>query len=174
MRQVQTYKNFLSQEEWDKVFTDYIATPRWGWGHSSSIEEEATVDVRPMYWGMQLGEEEYFTDHIFNKIKEATGDNLRLHNVYAGGNTYGTSGDIHPDNWLDTGRTFLYYASPDVWNPMWGGKTIFYPEGMENEYYEFTPNQGLYFKSTIPHLGEATTKHFYGLRVCIAFKLVLI
>ena len=73
MRKVQTYKNFLSQEEWDTVFTDYIATPRWGWGHSSSIDEEATVGVKPTYWGMQLGEEEYFTKHIFNNKNFFTG-----------------------------------------------------------------------------------------------------
>ena len=124
--------------------------------------------------GDDVDDDDFFVEHVFNKIKEVTGDDLVLKNVYAGGNTFGTSGDVHIDDSKDISRTFLYHASPDVWKPMWGGKTIFYPEGRDPIYKEFVPNQGLYFKSNIPHMGEPTTKFFEGLRICVfkmAFKM---
>ena len=170
---VQTFPNFLTKEEWDKVFFDYLRRPNWSYGHYSEIDTPSVHTV-PRYWKMELGNDDFFTKHIFQKIKDVTGDNLELDLAYAGGNTYGTSGDIHIDEDSDRARTFLYHASPDVWKPMWGGKTIFYPEGQDPIYKEFVPNQGLYFKGDVPHMGEPTTKYFEGLRICIAFKLFVV
>ena len=107
------------------------------------------------------------------RSREVTGDDLVLNNVYV---------EVTPSAHLVTfmliiqriiSRTFLYHASPDVWKPMWGGKTIFYPEGRDPIYKEFVPNQGLYFKSNIPHMGEPTTKFFEGLRICVVFKMTV-
>ena len=172
MKQVRVFNNFLSKEDWDDAFFGYLAKPDWGFGHISN--PSSNMPLVPYYWKMMLNEHKFFTNYILGKINQAVGENLALENVYAGGNTFGASGEIHRDHTDPKARTFLYHASPDTWNPMWGGKTIFYPEGMENEYYEFVPNQGLYFKSSIPHVGEATTKYFDGLRICIAFKLVVL
>lgn len=169
---VQTFPNFLSKEDWDTSFFEYLQRPNWGYGHTSA-RNRPSVHSAPQYWEMILDDDDFFVEHVFNKIKEVTGDDLVLTKVYAGGNTFGTSGDVHVDHSKDHHRTFLYHASPDVWKPMWGGKTIFYPEGRDPIYKEFVPNQGLYFKANIPHMGEPTTKFFEGLRICVAFKMVL-
>lgn len=144
----------------------------WKWGHPS--QDTHQLNMFPRYWKMELSDEILFSDTIFKMIEEATGDKLKLRHVYAGGNTYGTSGDIHTDHDRDDARTFLYHASPDTWMPQWGGKTIWYPESEKPIYHEFTPNCGLYFNSTIPHMGEPTTRYFEGLRICLAFKLYVL
>ncbi len=170
---VTEYKNFLNQEDWDKVFHEYLRKPRWSFGHRSN--SYGTIGQIPMYWEMSFKEEEFFTDYILDKICQVTGMKFDLWNVYAGGNTFGTSGDIHHDDTRPNTYTFLYHASPDDWDPMLGGKTIFYPNYPDTdggEYYEFTPNSGLLFPSHIKHYGEPVTKFFNGLRVCIAFKMV--
>ena len=173
MKQVTVISDFLPQKEWDDVFWDYLAKPNWKFGHTSD-KKSPSVKMVPTYWKMNLDSHSLFTLDMVKRIEEATGDKLLLDTVYAGGNTFGTSGDLHYDHHLENARTLLYHASPDVWNPMWGGKTIFHPENAEKEYYEFEPNQALYFKSNILHYGEPTTKHFEGLRICIAFKLFVL
>lgn len=166
-----TYKNFLNREDWDYIFDEYINKPRWSYGHYSN-RTDPTVENPPAYWRMDLDGEEFFEDFFLSEIERASGMEFDLIRVYAGGNTFGTSGDIHTDGGDDNEYTFLYHASPDVWTAMWGGKTSFYGEH-HNEYYEFTPNMGILFKSNILHVGEPTTKFFTTLRVCIAFKLSL-
>ena len=168
---VQTFPNFLSEEEWDTAFFDYLRRPTWQYGHYSG--NDSSVHNVPHYWKMELDNDDFFSKHLVDKIGQVTGNRHELETVYAGGNTFGTSGDVHIDNKDDDAMTFLYHASPDVWKSMWGGKTIFYPKDQEPIYKEFVPNQGLYFKSNIPHLGEPTTKFFEGLRICVAFKLFL-
>lgn len=173
MTVVTAYKDILSQEEWDTIFNDYLRYPEWRYGHTSTSHELTTVHPRPQYWLMELYCKEYFKGYISQKILDLIPvKGLRVKNVYAGGNTFGTSGDIHTDSNSGDDYTFLYHASPDIWKPMYGGKTSFYPVNAPPEYYEFTPNGGLFFQSNVPHLGEPVTRYFDGLRICIAFKLI--
>ena len=167
---VTEYPNFLSKKDWDTAFFEYLSRETWGYGHASN-EDNPSVPHVPKYWHQNLNDDEFFTNYMLGLIEDATGMKFELLSVYAGGNTFGTSGDIHQDSSKGDRRTFLYYASPDIWQPMWGGKTSFYPESGENEYYEFVPNTGLFFDSTVFHVGEPTTKFFTGLRICVAFKL---
>ena len=173
MTVVTTYQNVLTKEEWDTVFSSYLIRPAWMFGHSSTGKERCTISPPPRYWIMDLTEEDYFTQYLSEKILDLVPvKGLKLKDVYAGGNTFGTSGDIHSDSDIDGRYTFLYHASPDLWKPMYGGKTNFYPDNAPAEYYEFTPNGGLFFDSTIRHVGEPVTRYFGGLRICIAFKLI--
>lgn len=173
MTVVTAYQNVLTQEEWDTVFNDYLRHPEWRYGHTSNSYERTTVHPRPQYWLMELHHKEYFKEYLCQKILDLIPvKGLRVRNVYAGGNTFGTCGDIHTDSECGDNYTFLYHASPDVWKPMYGGKTNFYPDNAPAEYYEFTPNGGLFFKSNVLHVGEPVTRYFDGLRICLAFKLV--
>lgn len=166
---IKSFKNVLTSEQVDDVFYDYICSSNWSYGHKSGHSRNS-----PMYWSMNLIDHEFFNTTMVNIIQDLSGDKLEPVKIYAGGNTFGTSGDIHTDSNEDDRRTFLYHASPESWDPMWGGKTIFYPNYPDfsgGEYFEFTPNSGYYFPSKIHHMGEPVTKFFTGLRVCIAFKL---
>ena len=33
---VQTFPNFLSKEDWDTSFFEYLQRPKWGYGHAST------------------------------------------------------------------------------------------------------------------------------------------
>ena len=88
---VQTFPNFLSKEDWDTSFFEYLQRPKWGYGHASA-RKTPSVHSAPLYWEMILDDDDFFVEHVFNKIKEVTGDDLILKKVYAGGNTFGTSG----------------------------------------------------------------------------------
>lgn len=172
---VDVFNDVLTDDEWDMVFNTHIRSDNWAYGQWSA-DHDRTIDHAPMYWGMRLKHVEFFNTTMFNRIKELTGDDLELLNVYAGANTFGTSGDIHVDSLVGNRMTFLHHISPDVWQPMFGGKTTFYPNYPDTKggiYHEFVPNQGLYFESDLRHVGEPVTKFFNGLRVCIAFKLKL-
>ena len=169
---VKTFPNFLSREDWDTVFNDYIRRDRWGYGHWSDMENPSVSEV-PLYWTQNLSEDDFFNTYMLGMIEDATGMKFKCRDVYAGGNTFGTSGDLHTDSKEENNYTFLYHASPTEWKPMYGGKTSFYPENGENEYYEFVPNSGLFFDGRVTHVGEPTTKFFTSMRVCIAFKLIL-
>lgn len=174
MTVVTTYQNVLTKEEWNTVRNTYLKRPQWKFGHTSTHQiSQASVYPRPKYWKMKLHEDEFFMSYMSEIILNLVPvNNLKVRNVYAGGNTFGTSGDIHTDSERDDFYTFLYHASPCDWRPMYGGKTSFYPVNAPPEYYEFTPNGGLFFHSNVPHLGEPVTRYFDGLRICIAFKLI--
>ena len=164
---IDKYTNILSKSEWDTCFNEYLTRPNWKYGwvsHDNSNER---------YWRMDLSDDSFFTGLMFDRINQLTEKNHTLHSVYAGGNTFGTQGAYHVDGNHPNDATFLYYASPDVWNPEWGGKTAFKRNDMYH-YEEFSPNCGTYFKSDIPHFGEPTHKTFAGLRICVAFKLIIL
>ena len=168
--QIDRYSNILTKDEWDTCFNEYLTRPQWKYGWYSDENSPHR------YWAMNLCEDAFFTELMFDRINHLVGKKHSLHRVYAGGNTFGTQGSLHtdggPDQDKDKAYSFLYYASPDVWHPDWGGKTAWGLNGMRH-YEEFRPNCGVYFKSDIPHFGEPTTKSFTGLRICVAFKLIL-
>ena len=132
MSTVQTFPNFLSQEEWDTAFFDYLRRPTWQYGHYSG--NDSSVHNVPYYWKMELDNDDFFSKHLVDKIGQVTGNRHELETVYAGGNTFGTSGDVHIDNKDDDAMTFLYHASPDLWKLMWGGKTIFFVRKIRNRF----------------------------------------
>ncbi len=171
MKQVILYNDVLSKEDWDTAFNVYLRRPQWRYGHTSSSVSSMGIKS-PQYWIMELMTDEFFTKYIADKILDLIPvKGLKVNTVYAGANTFGTCGDLHVDSHTDTDYTFLYYASPDKWTPMYGGKTSFYPHDAPPEYYEFTPNAAIFFKSNIMHVGEPVKRYFDGLRICIAFKL---
>ena len=59
MKQIKVLPNFLTQEEWDKTFWDYLSTPKWGFGHNSDTDS-LTVSAAPTYWKMELKHDKFF------------------------------------------------------------------------------------------------------------------
>lgn len=56
--------------------------------------------------------------------------------------------------------------------PEWGGKTIFNLNN-QYEYYDPCPNTAICFPGEISHMAEGVSRLFTGLRVTIAWKLLL-
>jgi Rps23 Pro-64 3,4-dihydroxylase Tpa1-like proline 4-hydroxylase len=67
--------------------------------------------------------------------------------------------------------TFLYYVGP-VWNPEWGGATVFNDRdtGALQLYYP-NPNSAVLFDAAIWHQGQEPTRQCQELRVTVAWKL---
>jgi len=171
MNEILCYDNFFEEYEFRKIL-EYVNRPLWGFGHGSFDKSHPQYKNSIPFWGMNLDTEEYFTDYLLNKIQEKTRTRFNLLTVYANGHTFGTKGSFHQDWYEDNGRTFLLYAN-ETWNVEWGGNTVF---DLGNGDYQFAvpkPNTAILFPGMIPHCADATTRLFGGLRVTIAWKLVL-
>ena len=77
---VQTFPNFLSKEDWDTSFFEYSNDRSGGYGHAFG-KKDAVSSFCPLYWEMMLDDDDFFVEHVFNKIKEVTGDDLVLKKV---------------------------------------------------------------------------------------------
>jgi hypothetical protein len=123
------------------------------------------------FWYYDLNDNEFFNKTFLNKIENLTNKKFKLERVYANGQTFGLSGNLHIDDDVENTYTFLYYVNP-VWDIQWGGATVFYKN--DNEYTTFIPkpNAGLLFESNILHAGLEPTRHYRDLRITVAFKLI--
>ena len=166
---LQHYTNVFSKEDCEKI-TECVSGPNWYFGHGSFVQG----DVRRGYpfWRIDLHESEYFSEYLLNIIQEKTNQEYELYDVYANGHTFGTQGSFHQDWHDERGRTFLFYANEN-WKVEWGGKTSFM-FGPDDTYFHVPkPNTAILFPGIIPHTAEVTSRSFTGLRITIAWKLLL-
>ena len=85
-------------------------------------------------------------------------------------------GSPHVD---DGDVTFLYYPNP-TWRSSWGGGLRFVRSPHKTlqsrrkagDVIRYVPNRALLFPASLVHYAEAPTKHFAGLRVSLAYKLL--
>jgi Rps23 Pro-64 3,4-dihydroxylase Tpa1-like proline 4-hydroxylase len=151
---------------------DYISRPCWRFGHGSYPKNHKKYQESFPFWVMELDNEEFFSNHLLSKITNLIDKKVKLVNVYANGHTYGTKAILHQD-WSDpSGITFLYYPN-NLWKLEWGGKTLF---KLDEDKYYFNipkPNSAILFPGEIWHCAEETSRSFSGLRVTIAWKLLL-
>ena len=98
---------------------------------------------------MELDDIEFFTDHVFKKIQQVTGEKLELNTVYAGGNTYGTSGDIHIDN-KDKDTRLSCITLVQTYGDPCGAVRLSSAEGQEPIYKEFHQTKVYTLNQTSP------------------------
>lgn len=169
IKNIKTYDTVFSDEECAKI-SDVISGPNWYFGHGSFVVGDARRGYP--FWRVDLHDNEYFTKYLLNIIQEKTNQQYDLYDVYANGHTFGTQGSFHQD-WHDKrGLTFLYYAN-QTWKPEWGGKTAFMFSDETMYFHLPRPNTAISFPGLIPHSAEITSRSFTGLRVTIAWKLLL-
>jgi len=169
--QIQFYPDLLDIEQWKYVVDTTHNGSNWKFSGSSNNAEADELK----FWFMDLSHDTFFTETMLEKIKQVTNRNFSLDRVYANGQTYGLSGNLHQDTIGGDGNyfTFLYYVGP-FWNPTWGGNTVFHNPDNDTIYTQYpTPNGGLIFDSEIWHAGLEPTRHCKELRVTIAHKLKL-
>lgn len=120
------------------------------------------------FWFMDLREDSMFTETIFERVKQLTGKDFELRNVYANGQTFGHDGDFHTDGQEEANWTFLIYAS-EVTD---GGLTLFRIPGTKLlSAVEPVKNTGVLFKASLVHRGLAPSRDCDAMRVSIAYKL---
>ena len=160
---LQYFPNFLSKEEQERTISNTLYSKNWRFGHASADDDAFR------FWSIDLTEDPFFSNTIFNKIRETVGINLRLTKVYANGQTYGQCGSVHKDvHGGNCDLTFLYY--PLMWKPIYGGHIIL-DDGQEVINVLPKENLGLMFKSDIDHVGMEPSRHYNGLRISIAYKM---
>jgi hypothetical protein len=163
------YDNVFSEIDCNSI-RNYLKKPNWQWGHTSKDITEETKNT-PLFWCMNLISERFFSEYLFNKIKEITGNDLKLLRCYANGNSFGLPGDIHQDSNIELATTFMFYAN-QIWEPRFGGKTAFlFEDETENKYIMPKNNRGVYFPSLIPHYAEEVTRLYSGLRQVVVWKM---
>ena len=170
MSDIIQYDDFFSFNVVRKIYSK-VEESKWRFGHGSHVDKYNRPQGIP-FWRMDLLEDSYFSDYLLNIIKEKTQQDYELYDVYANGHTFGTQGDFHVDWYDESERTFLYYAN-DNWRPEYLGKTIFDLGGDEHYYYLPKGNSAVMFNGMIPHMSEGCSRAFTGLRVTIAWKLLL-
>lgn len=163
---IKEYSDVFSREDCNRIL-ESVCGPKWYFGHGSLPNGGGYP-----FWRVDLHEEEFFTKYLLNIIEEKTNQKYELYDVYANGHTFGTQGSFHKDWHDERGRTFLFYVN-EAWKLEWGGKTIF-DFGNGDSYFHFPkPNSAILFPGIIPHTAEGTSRSFTGLRVTIAWKLLL-
>lgn len=168
MKPIKRYNNVFSLNDVEKIRKD-MSDKGWQFGNGSNPIGKGTPGYP--FWIKDLCDYSFYTEHLLNIIQELTQQEYKLYRVYANGHTFGTQGNFHVDWYDSSGRTFLYYAN-EMWKPEWGGKTIF---NLNNqcEYYDPFPNSAICFPGEISHMAEGLSRSFIGLRVTIAWKLLL-
>ena len=165
---IKSYPNFLNKEEHDYVISKTLKGNTWSHGAISANDGFC-------FWYMELIQDVFFTDYMFNKIKTTTKKDFEILRVYANGQTYGLSGGYHQDITApiptneSAYKTLLYYVNP-IWESEWGGSTLF-KQNEEVYTQPFIFNNAILFDSTIYHVGLEPTRHCKDLRVTVAFKL---
>jgi hypothetical protein len=171
---------FFDKENFDKTLS-ILKEPKWAFRNISSETYKHKI-----FWVMDLSGESFFTETLFEKVKEVIGSDYLLNRVYANGQTYGLDGAPHSDEIFDSSCTLLVYMNAE-WDLLWGGYTVFL-----NRYHDTktgkdkffdgdainktkkilpSPNKAIFFPGTIYHYAESPTRDFYGLRMTLAYKL---
>lgn len=164
---IKTYEDVFSKEIVDKIQLD-IASAKWQFGHKSQTRGRGYP-----FWIIDgLKHDPYYTEYLLNIIQEKTQQEYIISDVYANGQTFGQQGSLHTDCHDQFGRTFLYYANV-MWSPDYAGKTVFVVDNDEMHYQNPVPNSAVLFPGKIRHMSEGVSRLFTGLRVTIAWKLVL-
>ncbi len=134
----------------------------------------SNADDPTRFWNMPLQHDDFFTSYFLNVICSTTGRKFYTERVYANGQTHGQCGSLHTDHIEgreDVSYTFLYYANPE-WYSVWGGGTAFWASRNQHKVEEYIPNSAVIFKGNTLHAGLEPTRHCYGLRITVAYKLI--
>lgn len=177
---IKLYKNILPQCEFDPLYDQLCRSEKWSYSGRSTRNADNFK-----FWYLNLQDNSFYTNKLFQIICNLTNLNLKIVNVYANGQTYGCPGNLHYDRSNGTELTFLYYINP-IWHVTWGGQTVFSLNNDSNNTNLFQkahtnsndiisyfpiPNSGLLFSSDLAHCGLDGTRHFTDLRITVAYKL---
>jgi hypothetical protein len=166
---IKVVDNIFCVEDVLKI-NEYLKKPLWKFGQvSGDLSTKSSWDRK--FWIMQLSDEKYFNDYLFEIICDVLGKKYDLERIYANGQTYGLDGYWHIDNIDENCYTFLYYANLE-WDILWKGNTIF-TDKESGEIVQIVPkpNRAILFPGNILHYAESPSRDFYDLRMTLAYKL---
>lgn len=165
---VTRFENVFSFEDL-KVLNKIIVEPNWSWGQTSN--NKTTTNL---FWKIGgLEKNPFFSEYLLAKIENITGDKLEVDRVYMNGQTACQQGMPHTDDENENARTFLVYLTENF-KMEYGGGTIFFSDNNEESAtIPYKYNTAVYFKGNIVHSAAPISRYFNGLRVSLAFKLLV-
>lgn len=160
---IEVYDNFFDEDIREEVY-NYLQRPKWSL--TGGTPENS-------FWHMDnLEEENYFSDYLFQEIKEKI-DKINDYNilrVYANGQTFGQCGTPHMD---DGDYTLLYYPNPDWCCWKYQGNLMFMNlDYNTDKVVAYKPDRLVCFPANTVHYAESPSINFTGLRISLAYKLV--
>ena len=166
---VDQFENFLTIPEFNKISTVLFTSPSWQFSGKSGTGPGK-------FWFMNLIDDSYFSQTLFERIKEKTGLKLRLDRVYANGQSFGQNGDFHQDSTEPNAVTFILYMNeiPDTDLDLWGGETQFRKDDFKILSYQPRTNKGIIFPSSLWHRGLGPSRHVAEMRITVAWKLTVL
>jgi hypothetical protein len=164
---IQIVNNFLPPKI-QLAILEILRKPGWNLGHLPAIEGDSTPPSK--LWHMNnLERFTLFSEVIFKVICKRFQTRFKIKRIYANAQIACQKGDIHTD---DGDLTFLYYPLQE-WRPEWGGSLMFYKGAEVAECVSYVPNRAVMFPAKIIHGAEAPSKDYDGMRVSVAWKLLL-
>ena len=176
---IQIFDAFLTPEELEICATSTVKRPAWSFGQISQ-----TSPISTPFWMMTLTDDPFFSTHLKSKIEAAANRKFTVQRVYANGQTFGQDGTFHQDNSSDESYTFCIYTNKQITNETAddiGGELIFKVPTippMSSDIFSriaVAPlyNRGILFPAAYFHKGLAFNRYCKGLRISIAWKLIL-
>jgi hypothetical protein len=161
------FNNFLPEPLQVEVLT-VLRQPGWNMGLAPVIRGEDTPPSK--LWHMNgLKKNPLFSDTIFKGICKTFQIDFKIQRVYANGQMACQKGNVHAD---DGDLTFLYYPLQE-WSRDWGGNLMFFKGDDVANCVSYVPNRALSFPAGVRHVAEAPSRNYEGLRVSVAWKLLL-
>lgn len=170
MENILVYENFCNELELTKI-NNIIKTKSWEWGHTS----DGRVIDTSLFWTMELSDESYFTEHLKNAIEKHFSKKFKLLRVYANGQTFGQDGCFHKDSEYPNHYTvclYLTHIDKNLVDAAGGYITFKLPDKNYNVSYEPLFNRLIMFPSNYYHKGNAFSRFFTDIRICVAWKLL--
>ena len=172
--QIAQYEDFLPHEMFHEV-QHRLLRPQWGVQKSRN-----DYKAHKIFWVMNLLDDEFFCNDVFQLIKNKIGDHYKIVNVHANAQSFGLDGVPHVDFDDHGALSFLIYVN-DSWDIQWGGETYFLDrfsiQGRETEISKKihtilpVPNRAVCFPSNMFHFGSSPKRDFYGLRYTVRYIL---
>jgi len=141
---IDRYLNFLDVSEFNNINLEN--SDKWCFTGRSR-------DYGNKFWYLDLNSDPFYSEYLKDKIEKLVNMKLKLHRVYANGQTYGQDGQFHTDS--DSKGTYTFLLFTNIINmeiDEWGGETQFRLNNFLRS-YQPVPNSALFFNSNILHRG---------------------
>ena len=180
LNDVAIYDDFLNIYEVEEIENNLASSHNWGF--QGSTDEGGFGNYK--FLSLDLTENKFITETIFEKVKNKIGENFAIDRVYANGQYFGMPGRPHNDHVKKDRYTFLIYVN-SYWDMLWCGQTIFFNRYVEDSgkggnlvilnndtkvVYPF-PGRATFFPSNIIHYAESPSKDCFRFRFTVAYKL---
>lgn len=164
---IKRFTNILTVNEFNKA-KKIIENGNWTSGGYSG---NPISQIKFLY--MDLMNNSFFSNELFEKIQNLVGVKLHLDRVYANGQWHGLDGSWHQDNQDPSAWTFLLYLNeiPDCELDKYEGTTDFKETDCAFKSILPVSNSGLLFMSNLFHRGKSPSRFYHDMRVTIAWKL---